>query len=105
MPDPSEPLRRQRLAEINAEPGSREALEAEYGQVWNTEELSQDFEVLGFMAPMLLYFARAMARREAWNSGTARDFTSGSSRTHSRGQRPISWGCDDFNYVATHTSE
>jgi hypothetical protein len=54
MPDPTEPIRRQRLAEINAEPGSREALEAEYGQVWTTTELSQDFEVLGFMAPLVV---------------------------------------------------
>ena len=38
MSDPTEPLRRKRLAEINAEPGSREALEAQYdGQVWDTQ--------------------------------------------------------------------
>lgn len=59
MPDPTEPIRRQRLAEINAEPGSREALEAEYGQVWNTEELSSDFEVQGFMAPFVVVKRRA----------------------------------------------
>lgn len=34
MNDPTESIRRQRLAEINAEPGSREALESQYGQVW-----------------------------------------------------------------------
>ena len=51
MSDETEPIRRQRLAEINATPGSREALEAEYGQVWDTGQLSQDFEVLGFLAP------------------------------------------------------
>ena len=54
MPDETEPIRRQRLAEINAEPGSREALEAQHGQVWNTEELSRDFEVIGFMAPLVV---------------------------------------------------
>jgi len=51
--DPTEAIRRDRLAEINAEPGSREALEAEYGQVWNTDELRQDFEVIGFAAPLV----------------------------------------------------
>ena len=54
MPDPTEPFRRQRLAEINSQPGSREALEAQHGQVWNTEELSRDFEVIGFMAPLVV---------------------------------------------------
>ena len=54
MPDETEPYRRHRLAEINAQPGSREALEAEHGQVWNTEELSRDFEAIGFMAPYIV---------------------------------------------------
>jgi len=54
MSDATEPYRRQRVAEINAEPGSREALEAQHGQVWNTEELGQDFEVIGFMAPLVV---------------------------------------------------
>ena len=54
MHDPIESIRRQRLAEINAAPGSREALEAEHGQVWSTEELQKDFEPLGFMAPYIV---------------------------------------------------
>jgi hypothetical protein len=54
MHDETEPIRRQRLAEINAEPGSREGLEAQYGQVWDTRELGVDFEVLGFMAPLIV---------------------------------------------------
>jgi hypothetical protein len=33
MIDPTEAIRRERLAEINAVPGGREALEAQYGQV------------------------------------------------------------------------
>lgn len=53
MIDPTESARRQMLAEINAAPGSREALEAEHGQVWDTEQLHQDFEVIGFMAPLI----------------------------------------------------
>ena len=54
MSDATEPLRRQRLAEINAQPGSREALEAQHGQTWTTTELSEDFEVMGFMAPYVV---------------------------------------------------
>ena len=53
MSDPTETVRRELVAEINAEPGSRNALEALHGQVWNTEELSKDFEVLGFGAPVI----------------------------------------------------
>jgi len=59
MSDETEPLRRQRLAEINAEPGSRAALEAQYGQVWTTQELSNDFEVIGFMAPYVVVRRKA----------------------------------------------
>ena len=53
MNDPTETIRRELVAEINADPGSREALEALHGQVWNTDELSNDFEVLGFGAPII----------------------------------------------------
>ncbi len=53
MNDPTETIRRERVAEINAAPGSREALEAQYGQVWSTDQLSDDFEVIGFMAPLI----------------------------------------------------
>ena len=54
MNDPTEALRRERLVEINAEPGSRAALEAQYGQVFDTDELSEHFEVVGFMAPLVV---------------------------------------------------
>ena len=54
MNDPTETIRREMVAEINAEPGSREYLESKHGQVWNTSELQQDFEVIGFMAPMVV---------------------------------------------------
>lgn len=46
--------RLERLIEINADPSSREALEAKYGKVWNAEELRQDFEVVGFAAPFIV---------------------------------------------------
>ena len=54
MPDLTETIRRQRLVEINAKPGSREALEAEHGQVWDTGELRRDFDLVGFMAPFVV---------------------------------------------------
>lgn len=52
--DSTENIRREMVNEINAVPGSREALEAEYGQVWDTTELSKDYEVKGFMAPFVV---------------------------------------------------
>lgn len=54
MSDPTETIRRQEVAEINAVPGSREALEAKHGQVWDTQELQQDFDVQGFMTPYVV---------------------------------------------------
>jgi hypothetical protein len=52
--DPTETIRRERLAEINADPGNRKALEACYGQVWDTQKLQEDFNVLGFAAPLVV---------------------------------------------------
>jgi hypothetical protein len=54
MSDPTESARRERLVEINVEPGSRAALESQYGQVWDTTELARDFTVTGFMAPLVV---------------------------------------------------
>ena len=59
MNDPTEAARRERLAKINAEPGSREALEGQHGQVWDTQQLAQDFEVIGFMAPLVVVRRRS----------------------------------------------
>jgi hypothetical protein len=63
MPDATEPFRRQRLEEINARPDSREALEAQHGQVWSTDELTRDFEVLGFLAPYVVVRRRSDGRK------------------------------------------
>ena len=54
MTDPTEDIRRKLLVEINAQPGSREYLEAKHGQVWTRQQLSDDFEVLGFAAPLVV---------------------------------------------------
>jgi hypothetical protein len=53
VPDETEGFRRVLVAEINAAPGERAALEAEYGQVWDTDQLRADFDVLSFMAPFV----------------------------------------------------
>ena len=63
MTDSTELLRRTRLAEINAEPGSREALQARHGRVWDTEELAREFEALGFLAPYVVVRRRADGRK------------------------------------------
>ena len=54
MSDPTESIRKELLVQINAEPGSREALEAEHGEVWDTNQLREDFDVLGFAAPLVV---------------------------------------------------
>ena len=63
MSDETESCRRQRLAEINTDPGSRKVLEAEHGQVWSTQELSQDFEVIGIMAPFVVVRRKSDGKR------------------------------------------
>ena len=52
--DPTETVRREMVAEINADPGSREALEAEHGEVWDTQELTAAYSVEGFLAPFVV---------------------------------------------------
>jgi hypothetical protein len=52
--DVTEGIRKELVAEINQNPNSREALESKYGQVWDTEQLSKDFNVTGFMAPFVV---------------------------------------------------
>jgi len=59
MSDPTEDIRREMLAEINDAPDSREHLEHEHGQIWDTAQLQEDFEVLGFAAPLVVVRRRA----------------------------------------------
>lgn len=54
MSDPTEDAHRKRLAEITAEAGDRAALEAKYGQVWDTAELAREFIVIGFLSPYVV---------------------------------------------------
>jgi hypothetical protein len=59
MADETEAIRREMVAEINAEPGSRADLESKHGQVWDTTELGRDFEVIGFAAPLVVVRRRS----------------------------------------------
>ena len=63
MSDPTKSIRRQQVAGINGYPGRREALEAKHGQVWDTQELREDFEVLGFMSPLIVVRRRTDGAR------------------------------------------
>ena len=54
MCDATETIRRQMVAEINSDPSSRADLEAKHGQVWDTGQLQDEFQVLGFMAPFVV---------------------------------------------------
>lgn len=55
MPDdPTESTRRQLVSEINAAPGTREALEKTHSEVLDTTQLSLAYDVLGFMAPYVV---------------------------------------------------
>jgi hypothetical protein len=52
--DTTEEIRRAMQAEINAAAAERAATETKYGQVWSTQELQEDFDVLGFAAPLVI---------------------------------------------------
>ncbi len=54
MIDDTETIRRELVQQVNSEPGSRTALEGQHGQVWDTNQLGSDFEVLGFLAPLVV---------------------------------------------------
>ena len=46
------------------QPVSRTELEAQYGQVWNTEELRHSrWEVIGFMAPFVVVRDKATGKK------------------------------------------
>lgn len=59
MNDPTESIRRNRTTELNSAQAARQALEEKYGQVWNTDELSEDFDVLGFQAPFTVVIRKS----------------------------------------------
>ena len=54
MNDPTEQLRRAMQAFVNTNAAEREALEQRHGQVWDIDAIRQDFDVIGFAAPLVL---------------------------------------------------
>ena len=46
-------IRRMMCANINAKQAERAKLEELHGQVWDTDELQESFNVSGFMAPFV----------------------------------------------------
>ena len=53
--DTTENVRREMVQILNANPpDDRATAEAQYGQVWTTDEMSQEFEAIGFMAPFVV---------------------------------------------------
>lgn len=61
--DPTETTRRQMTAEINAEAASRAALEAKHGEVLDTAQVQEKYEVLGFAAPCVIVRRRTDGKR------------------------------------------
>lgn len=54
MSDETETIRRVLTVAVNIEPGSREDLESKYGDVWDTQQLQENFTVLGFCSPFVV---------------------------------------------------
>lgn len=54
MTDMTEDIRKAMQESMNKTPRTREELEKEFGQVWDTGELSRDFSVMNFMAPFVI---------------------------------------------------
>ncbi len=69
MSDPTENIRRLAVARLGSAVEShdqdeeRKRLEAIHGQVWETTELTQDFEVIGFMAPFVVVEEKATGKK------------------------------------------
>ena len=59
MNDETEEIRRLASATLNAQAGFRGDLEARYGPVWSTTELQASFDVLGFLAPVVVVRRKA----------------------------------------------
>jgi hypothetical protein len=59
MNDPTETIRHTMVQDINADAGDREWLKEKHGQVWNTQQLQEDFDVLQFAAPLIVVRQRS----------------------------------------------
>ena len=59
MNDPTEGFRREMVSELNRLPGGREDLEEKYGKVWSTDQMTEEFQALGFLAPYIHVMRRS----------------------------------------------
>ena len=59
--DPTEKRRKEMVAQINRNPVQRDILEEHYGKgnVWDTKEVTAEFNIEGFMAPLCVATRRA----------------------------------------------
>lgn len=63
--DQTEAIRKERIDEINAGELTREVLEIQFGKgnVWSTDELTERFDVLGFLAPFVAVRDKATGKK------------------------------------------
>ncbi len=57
--DEVENIRREAASVINTNAKNRTELETRYGEVWDTEQLKRNFDVLGFAAPLVVVVRRS----------------------------------------------
>jgi hypothetical protein len=60
--DPTEAKRREMVQLINSNPQPREKIEEHFGQVWDTNELQEEFTVQGFKAPFVVAIRKSDSR-------------------------------------------
>ena len=63
MSDETENIRRGMAAVINNNATERTALEERHGQVWDSDEIREDFDVIGFAAPMMIVSRKSDGKR------------------------------------------
>jgi hypothetical protein len=54
MNDETEAMRRARVDQLHEETTNRLELEERHGKVWNRDQMRAEFEVVGFMAPLVV---------------------------------------------------
>ena len=59
MNDPTEGFRREMVSELNRLPSGREDLEEKYGKVWSTDQMTEEFQALGFLAQYIHVMRRS----------------------------------------------
>jgi hypothetical protein len=62
--DELERMRKDVLVEVNENKAKDRAdAESKFGTVWNTEELQQDFDILGFLAPFVVVYRKSDGKK------------------------------------------